>query len=666
MKKNLLTLGVLAISLSFHAQNILMHVDTAAKMYVSQGTLVYNGGGLQMKGAGNVENHGNFMVVGSATDSFKTVDGTTNLDKTEAAGGANFVNKLNQPGNFANNNTAITILDETKKYTYGQLFISGIPQSNITGIVDQEYRQINQGDYQQMGIPFYNKTYSTLSSELGKTFNTTRYSKNEILSYDNIAAVSKTATDLNSKFGISLPATAYLMVGGLGLNANTQTRTIKGRPFSDNDTNVSLSFNLSNAGTGANFGPGGYGVNQYNEYYNSYLHDPYEIGSGGQYWINNFGKNIYQFSNPFLTNIDLSRIAYDEPVGTGGITDGNNLSNIYAVRLEPSGVQYTGFTGSGATGTFKSITFNAGVPTGDVDYTMVRPFGTFVIKLNNNTTAPLFNLRTLRRFNYLSRAEGVSYGVTASKNTNTGTVKQLGVIALDDNGNEVGRTYYVVYPNGTTGHSSNSKTQITGYSTDVINTYEEAPGGGYDLNYTNSYWLYINEANEANFLGKNIKLVNYDLNRAKSYKFEVREDAELVANGTHQLSTGIGFYYKAQNGSLQPINQGATTTVTHAEYDLYYGAPNAAVLNTVDSSVKPSRTIVVYNPEITNYIVRFDPSWKKADIQVFDMSGKLVISKKDVTATKDFVIELDGAIRNSYLVTIKADNGEIVNTKIIK
>jgi hypothetical protein len=35
--------------------------------------------------------------------------------------------------------------------------------------------------------------------------------------------------------------------------------------------------------------------------------------------------------------------------------------------------------------------------------------------------------------------------------------------------------------------------------------------------------------------------------------------------------------------------------------------------------------MVVYNPAISNYIVRFDPSWKKADIEVYDMSGKLYL-----------------------------------------
>lgn len=658
MKKNLLTLGVLVTSLSVQAQNILMHVDNTAKMFVSQGTLVYNGGGLQMKNTGNIENHGNFMVVGSATDSFKTIDGG-NIDKTEANGGANFVNKLNQPTAFASFNS--TNPATAPVYTYGQLYITGIPQNNITGIVDQEYRQINQGDYQQMGIPFYDKTYSTLNAELGKTFNTTRYSKNEILFYDNLNAVAKTVTNLNSRFGTSLPSTIYLMLGGLGLDANTTTRTIKGRPFSDSDANLTV--NLQNGGTGATFGNGGYGVNQYNEYYNSYLHDPYHIGSGGQYWTGDFGKNIYQFSNPFLTNLDLSHIAYAENSGT---TDGNNLSTLYAVRLETSGVQYSPITGSGGTGTYKSITFNAGAPTGDVDYVMVRPFGSFVMKLNNNVPAS-FNFSNLRRFNYHPRAAATGYNVTAAKNgqnNTTATVKQLGVIALDANGTEIGRTYYVVYPNGTTGHSVNSKTQITGYSTDIINTYEEAPTGGYDMIYVNSYWLYINEANENNFLGKNIKLVNYDLTRAKSYKFEVRENAQLVATGTHLLSTGIGFYYKAQNGTVQPVNQGDTTTISHAEYDLYYGMPNSVLAT--ENITKPSRTIVVYNPEVSNYIVRFDPNWKKADIQVYDMSGKLVISKKDVLTVKDYILELDGSVRNSYMVTIKADNGEIVNTKILK
>ena len=102
------------------------------------------------------------------------------------------------------------------------------------------------------------------------------------------------------------------------------------------------------------------------------------------------------------------------------------------------------------------------------------------------------------------------------------------------------------------------------------------------------------------------------------------------------------------------------------EYDLYYGEPGTNSTLGTQEIKKPSRTVVVYNPEIKDYIVRFDPNWKNADIQVFDMSGKLIISEKKVSTSKDFVIVLDGAIKNAYVVKIVADNGDVVNTKILK
>lgn len=649
MKKNLLTIGLLSLTVSIQAQ-ILFHVDNTAKMYVSKGTLVYNGGGMQIKNSGNVENHGNFMVVGSATDVFKTID-ATNADKTEANGGGNFVNKLNEPTAYATFNTNSAL--STPSYTYGQLFISGIPQANITGIVDQEFRAIKHGTYQQIGLPFYDKTASTLSAELGKTFSTSRYSQNAILHWDNTNVVSRHLTNLSAKLGVANPGTTYYMLGGLGLDVSTVTRTLKGRPLTDIGTTVTL----QNAGNGVNFGTGGNANNIYNEKYNTYLQDGFHIGTA---WQGSFGRNMYQFANPFLTNLDLKHIAYNE--GANG--DGINLTKIQGARIEVSGVTTTTTGGTGSA-SYKYLTFNSGVPTGDVDYTIIRPLGTFVIKLLDNTSADTFNFSNLRRFNYYSRDAATANGVTANKNTNNGTVKQLGVVGLDVNGNEVARTYYVVYPNGTTGHSPNALTQVTNSSGNLLGTFEEAQNGGYDNNYTSVYWLYINEANESTFQGKNIKMVNYDLSRIKSYKFEIRENAELVNNGTHQLSAGIGFYYKAPNGTVLPANQGDIIPVSGAEYDLYYGLPDS-VLGTEATISKPSRTMVIYNPEITNYIVRFDPNWKKADIEVYDMSGKLVISKKSVNTSADFVIELDNSIKNSYVVKIVSDKGETVNTKILK
>jgi hypothetical protein len=648
MRKSLFAIGLLAISYSVQAQ-ILCHVDTNANMYVSKGTLVYSGGGMQMKGDGIIENHGNVMVSGTGTDAFKTID-ASNVDKTEANGGSNFVNKLNEPNAYAvpNPNNPVA----TPTYTYGQLFISGIPQTAITGIVDQEYRQVSHGTYQQIGLPFYDKTASTLSTELGKTFSNVRYSQNEILTWNNANVVSLNVP-VATKLGVANPATAYYMVGGAGLNVSTATRTLKGRPVTD----IATSVTLQNAGSSVNFGTNGNALNQYNEKYNTYVQDGFAVPIGGA-WQGNYGKNWYQFSNPFLTNLDLSQIARAESATNG---DGVNLTRIQGVRLEVSGVSTTS-GGTGAT-SYKFVTFPAGAPTGDVDYLMVRPMGTFAIKLLDNTAADQLNFANLRRFNYYSRAETTDYNVAANKNAG-GTVKQLGVIALDANGNELGRTYYVVYPNGATGHSADAKTQTTAFNTSVVGTYEEAPTGGYDMNYINSYWLYINEANENNFKGKNIKLKNYSTNIA-SYKFEIRENAALIANGVHQLTSGTGFYYKAPNGTALEAKQGDVIPVTGSEYDLYYGEPDRMLaVSTPSTSI--SRTVVVYNPDITNYIVRFDPNWKKADIEVYDMSGKLVVSKKSVNTSTDFVIELDNKIKNSYVVKIVSDKGETVNTKILK
>ncbi|MEF9478757.1 T9SS type A sorting domain-containing protein [Chryseobacterium sp. 1B4] len=505
-------------------------------------------------------------------------------------------------------------------------------------------------------MPFFDKTASTLSTELGKTFNNTRYSQNEILWSNNVNTVS-TNFSISSKLGVTNPGSTYYMLGGSGLDLGTNTRILSGRPLTD----IGSAITLQNAAANVNFGTNGSALNMYNEPYNSYVQDGFEIASGGTAWQGNFGKNIYSVANPFLTNLDLFNIARNEPAANG---DGVYLSNIYGIRLQPATV-VTGAGGTQSTGAFKFVTYDSsGIPIGDIDYLMVRPLETFTIKLKDNTAADQLNFANLRRFNYYSRSGNTDYNVTANKN-GTGTVKQLGVIGLDVNGNEVSRTYYIVSPEAVTGHSPNARTQITNSSANAIGTFEEALNGGYDTNYMNQYWLYINEANEFDFKGKNIKLMNYDLNKVKSYKFEIRENAELISNGTHALSTGIGFYYKSPNGTAQQAKQGNIIPVNDAEFDLYYGEPSNLVLAT-DETSRPSRTMVVYNPQITNYIVRFDPKWKKADIEVYDMSGKLIISKKAVNTSTDFVIELSKQVKSTYVVKIVSDSGEVVNTKILK
>jgi hypothetical protein len=415
------------------------------------------------------------------------------------------------------------------------------------------------------------------------------------------------------------------------------------------------------------FGINGFGKNIYNEYFNSYLQDPFVATP----WSTEYGKNFYQYSNPYLTNIDLSGI-YKAEIALDPTNDGNFIRNIQGIRFSPGKYVRNNTAGTFST-TGQYLTFSTGNPrveVGDFDDLIFRTLQTFVIKLADATVPTLpetlnLNFNKLRRFKDTARDPATAYSVTAKNAGASGsTVKQLGVIGLDADGNEVGRTYFVVYNNGVSGNNPALNTQVVNNSDNLIGTYEEnATDGGIDPNYENKYWLYINEVNEQNFKGKAVPMMLYN-NAIKSLKFQIRENEGLIADGDSNLSTGIGFYYRAANGNAEEISQGQSIPVTADNYSLFYGQPDAT-LGTDATNKKANRTQITYNPAIDNYIVRFDPNWKNAQIQVYDASGKLVVSKKNVSTAQDFVIQLNKDNR-AYVVTAISEKGEKAVAKIIR
>ena len=665
MKKNLLMLSVIAVSFSATAQ-VSFTVNPNAVFYVGENTLVYHGGGLQTKGNAVYDVRGNVMIEGSSTDVFRTLDAAGTTDKTD---GGNFILRLNNP---ANHSAALN------PSTYGQLYINGLTQgANVTAVVDKEFRTAKHGTYQQIALPFYNKLISSLSGSasaigtLGKTFTNTRYSKNEVLTWNNATVVSQ-----NLNVSSATPkSTTYYMLGSNGLDSgnppasmpanapalNGTVYTLKGIPFANGVTEK-----LINAANGINFGPTGNATNAYNERYNSYLQDDWDyLVSPSNPWATpTFGRNMYQFGNPYLTNLDLGLIGIVESASPG---DNNAISSIQGIRYDPGsvvsstagtysvGAKFVNFTMTGSPG--------APVPVGDVGL-IIKPMQTFVIKLRNNNaevgTDRTLSFDNLRRFKNMPRADGTNYSVNAK---GAATVKQLGILALNDAGEEISRTYYAVYPSAISGHTSQPTTQSVLGSANIIGTYEEdALNGGMDMSLSNSYWLYINEANETDFAGKAIPLALYS-NDIKSLKFEIRENTELLPDGIHNLSTGTGFYFKAPNGALTEIVQNQVVPVSGDQYNLYFGKPEI-VLGT-DGGAKPSRTMVVYNRMADNYVVRFDPNWNKADVKVYDMSGKLVLAQKGVSTNEDFVLDLSKADA-AYLVTAVSETGEKMSSKIIR
>lgn len=652
MKKITLSVILLGFTINdFYAQQVTVHIENSGIFYVEKNALTSVNGGVQIKG--KFKNRGNVLLKGFSDSIFSTLKPSgLNADFSDIINGASgqFLNILNIPDNYELPNT--TALGNN--YSYGQLYISNFNQANIKGFASAEYRNVNHGAYQQIGLPFFQKKLTELNDELGKTFSARRWSENEILKWNN----NKVVFD-NLDYSQSLDdATGYYILGNKNnsLNLSSVTRIISGQPYTDGPGVIK---SIENAGQGINFGTNGSAINEYNERYNSYLQDGFELQSsiGGTAWQGNYGKNLYQFSNPFLTNLDLRNIFIDETNG-----DGVFINNIYAIRLEQASgtVSYTPNVGGGST-SFRYVTWDSSTnsPVGDVDWLMIRPFGTFVIKLKDNSIpGQTINFNNLRRFAYTPRTS-VNYSVNAGRTSQQkNTLKQLGIIALDAEGKEIGRTYYVVSKNAKSGHQNLGNFQISASSSNVIGSFEEnALNGGYDNNYTSKYWLYINEANEDDFQGKAIPMMIYSSN-VKSLKFELRENAEL----SQELSSGKSFFYSI-NGNLNKVNQNVPVSVNSSlSVKLYYGEPQGTLSS--GEEFQPSRTMVVYNPSLSKYFVKFDKNWKTADVSIFDASGKLLSKKENVNCHYDFIID-ENLVSGLYIVKITSDNGESQTSKIL-
>ena len=675
MKRKIFTLGLLSLAFSANAQSLL-GVQDQASLHIKEDALIYSGGEVKTVADGVIDNFGNVMIVGGG---FKTVT-ASNTNKTN---GGNFILRL-----WSNATTNGSIVNGGTVIKYGQLYIDNqTSQAQVTGIVDKEYKDNSHGAYQQMGIPFYKKNFSELSTELGANLSGNRWNRTGVLVWNNSKVRFDHFNPTNNTTDIKLAghavanngATSYYAIGSRYFNAfsggtlntlSTNVFTIKGVPFAGNITAT-----LSGAGDGIDFGVGGKNTNYYREQYKSYLGDHWEHSSSP--WTGNYGKNIYQFGNPYLTNINLKYI-------------GTIIDNLMGVRVEPStSVKATGAETGGVYVSYNS----AGVAIGDVKQVIVRPMGTFEIKLSGPSVRVL-DFGQLRKFAYEANSSNTSTyngGVTvqsessnkdfvlselstnstakiANARLSSSTVKQLGVIALDADGKELGRTYYVVYADGVSGQPIKFSSQVTANSKTIIGTFEESKKGGVDEDLINSYWLYINEANENDFKGKEVPMRIYSSD-VKSLAFEILENAEDIADGQERLSSGESFYIFDGEKHVLVGNNKRISVSSDANFGLYYGKPAELVSqkNTIATIQKPSATILAYDESIAAHKILFDPEWKKATVQVFDLSGRLIFSQANVDATKgEFVVNLPSAVRGTYVVTAVSETGKKFSQKVIK
>lgn len=691
MKKKLLTLGALSVILSVSAQIPTTFVGNNAKVYVKGKALVYNGGGFKTSGSESlVENKGNMMIVGGDNDKFET--------ESPNANGGNIVLKLNK---------------ETAPYNdYGQLYVQGFKQENITATVEKEYRAGKNGAYQQMAIPFHKKKLdfkNNNENELGKEISDKRWSNDEVLSWNNklvrfdnmpLTATSTETGANNKKANFTNKATSYYIVGATGagmegskqvFDASAKTYKIHGMPYTNGhketlkDAGKDIEFGENEDKTTWAYEKGGNNQNFYREKYNTYLLDawdkPWRVGNKAN--NEGFGKNLYHFGNPYLMNLDLTvfaQIAKEKE---------NFIENLEGVRLEfgdhwvwnedTGGADSRDRQPAGTPG-YISYTKTTGeyyTMVGDVNSQIVKPMGAFVIKLKNNsaTSAQQFEFDKLRTFAYTGRyAETMPENTLrpfaksafrkATSATGVESVKQLGVFALDKDGNVIDRTYYAVANNFVTGASDDKKVQVfANGDVNSIGTFEESVEGGIDNEHTN-YFLYINEANEKEFKGKALPLALYS-DKIVALRFEVREDAVVVGE-SGATKSGETFYIGTygNTGDAKAITQGQKIPTNGTTFfSLYYGKPKNVTLAVDDAPAKPSTTVLVKDDTDGKHKLIFDKDWKKAEVSVYDASGKLVKSYNGVDTQNNLVVELP-SVKGVYLVKATSEEGETYTQKV--
>ena len=656
------------------SQNILTYVGNSALVTVQSNTLVYNGGGLQTVGSAVVNNSGNIMINGVAADGL-TIAPTTSFN-----------------------------LKFNGAQSYGQLYIKDIPQGNISGKVNKEFRaDVNSGTTakQQVGLPFFNYKISDLVSNItnspsntaGNYLNVTngsnnsagRFSPSSVFKWNNAKARFDqivSGGDLSTvNVGTALDYYIIPRRNSAGTEvwnaANTgNVTTFSGTPVSDITTVQSLS--LTGAAAGISFGFNGSSANYYGEKYRTYLDDPFlsKTGNAGN-WDTNYGKNLYQVANPFLTNIDLKYIGQSETTNS----DGNAIPNLQGVAYYTSGLTWTKASGTGypsennngssngTAGRTIVMTASSGVfQAGDISANrlIIKPMGEFMIKLstdNGSNTASKIDFTALRRFSNVSRNNTTDTTNPTSRTADDTDipadkiVKQLAVIMYDSDSLEIGRTYYAISPSAITGNNPGN-TLLQAYNGDdsIIYTKEENINGGEDANIFTK--LYINEANEIDFKSKEVPLfINYTTS-PYYLAFEVYEKGERMPNG---LSNGNHFYLKDSQGQLFKIDDGSSFSLSgNQNLGLYYQKPDATLLA---ESVLASQTFIAKKD--SHWVVRFAKNWNKATVEVYSVSGQLMSSKSNISTSTDYLIPVNYQAKGVFVVKATSEKGEVVIKKIV-
>jgi|GEM_PF-796754 len=677
MKKSYFFLNALFLtSLSFNSvYSQQAYVAGTAKVKVNESTLVYFGGGLTLKNEVNqekvVENAGNIIINGSYA----------NTGQSAGADGKNFVS---------------TWTDDTN---YGQVIIQqGVTTtSKLTmekGAIDPDIFS-----WGQFAIPY---NFANPEAAMQGLFGSAAHYSNgssryyaSMMKWDNLQKPEFDNLKADNSAG-SLQPGDYVILNLSYFSANVLPVMIDAvatgkLPYSGVPTNKNYPqyFNVASYPdpvTYPTWNDWRNLKNSYNERYYTYIFDDVRAGNSS-----NYGRNFFQFGNPYTSNIDLSYIGTSTNDDDVYIADLMSVSKIGDENWNPD--HDPGSQASTVTSTVRAV-WNGSSWSGNPDALIIKPFETFIIGLTgdadrtSDSRSFSFNDK-LKTFSSTPGAGSFSGSSTTDDKMNNNSLLslfsatsatknifyQLGLRLYDSNDKYANNEVYVVV-------ASSSKVQ-NGVADKYESEYADFDGRtGFYLAQENANGsevtttdrkLYINAVN-VQYAAKPIQL--FFNRKANDYEgYYLKADLfygdifnRLESEDINYPGNNSFYFYDKFEDVLLPITTEFSYYVelsdnpVESRYQVFWnGGPQQNKIMDTEEILPSSQTFIYKDQE--RQMVRFNEGWSTAEIKVYDLSGRNILTHEGVKTDSDFELKLP--TKGVFVVKILSNTGEVYTQKII-
>lgn len=679
MKKSYFFLSALFLtSLIFNsAYSQEAYVTGTVKVKVKPNTLVYFGGGLTIKDevdeAKVVENDGNIII--------KTNYANTGLDN--GADGKNFVSTWTDDAN------------------YGQVII----QEGVTtaSMLTMEKGAIDPSEFSwgQIAIPYNFATPNdAMMMFFGAPYNASNRYYSSMMKWDNLqkpefdhlASAGTGATGLEPADYVILNLTYF---SGNILAAMTDAFDGEGKlPYSGVPTNQVYSKTLNIASypdpdTYTTWNSWRSLKNSYNERYYTYIFD--DIRDAGS---DNYGRNFFQFGNPYTSNIDLSYIGT-----TSGIDDGVFIDKLMSVS-KINDENWTddhdpGSQASVVTSTIRAV-WDGDSWSGNPSALIIKPFEPFIIGLYHDAarSTQTFDFNDKLKTFLSEPGAGSSLPATGgdidgkminnsllSSFSATSTTKnvfyQLGLHLYDANDNNTNNEVYVVVAssskvqNGVNNRYESEYADFDG-RTGFYSVQENADGS--EITTPGSRKLYINAVN-VKYAAKPIQLF-FNRKSSDTGGYYLKADLfygnifnKLSSEDINYPGNNSFYFYDKFEDVLLPVTTDFSYYIelsdnpVESRYQVYWngGPQNQNKMNSEDEILPASQTFIYKDQE--KQMVRFNEEWTSAEIKVYDLSGRNILTHEGVKTDSDFELQIPA--KGVFVVKILSNTGEVYTQKII-